>query len=142
MKTESVYLLAADAILVVHVLFVAFVVCGLVAIYVGGWCAWAWVRNRRFRALHLLAIGFVVVQAWFGAICPLTQWEQQLRASAGGETYDGAFIAYWLHAILYYDAPAWVFVVVYTAFGALVLASWFVVPPRRGAMPDGPRSKC
>ncbi|MDJ0741691.1 MAG: DUF2784 domain-containing protein [Gammaproteobacteria bacterium] len=131
MSNETVYLLAADAILVSHVLFVAFVVLGLMAIYVGHWASWAWVRNLRFRVLHLVAITIVVLQSWVGVICPLTTWEMQLRELAGARTYEGSFIQYWLHALLYYDAPGWVFVAAYTAFGGLVVASWFIVPPRR-----------
>ena len=76
-------------------------------------------------------IGFVVLQSWFGAICPLTIWEQALREKAGDAVYAGAFIAHWLESILYYRAPNWVFAVVYTLFGALVAASWYWVPPRR-----------
>jgi hypothetical protein len=140
-KAEALYLLAADAILILHVSFVAFVVLGLAAIYLGYWLSWPWVRNFWFRLWHLLAIAFVVLQSWLGAICPLTRWEQQLRAVAGAETYDGAFIAYWLHTLLYWEAPAWVFVVLYTAFGGLVVASWFVVRPRRGALPGRPLRK-
>jgi hypothetical protein len=141
MNAEVLYLLAADAILVLHVSFVAFVVLGLAAVYVGHWRAWRWVRNFWFRLGHLLAIAFVVLQSWLGAICPLTLWEQQLRAAAGAETYDGAFIQHWLHAILFFEAPAWVFIVVYTAFGGLVVASWFVVRPRRVNLPERPSRK-
>jgi len=131
LSADSLQLLAADAILIAHALFVAFVVLGLVAIYVGRWLSWAWVRNSRFRLLHLAAIGVVVLQSWAGAICPLTIWEMQLREAAGGATYGGSFIQYWLQALLYYRAPDWVFISVYTAFGALVVASWFIVPPKR-----------
>ena len=92
---------------------------------------WDWVRNRRFRIAHLIAIGVVVLQSWFGMICPLTIWEMSLRAKAGDATYAGSFIAYWLDAILYYQAPPWVFAVAYTTFGALVIISWFWVRPRR-----------
>lgn len=42
-----------------------------------------------------------------------------------------ALIAHWLQTLLYYDAPAWVFVVCYTLFGLLVVGSWFSVRPRR-----------
>ncbi len=125
------YLLAADAILLVHVQFVAFVIFGLVLILLGNWRSWSWVRNLWFRLAHLAAIGFVVVQAWLGAVCPLTVWELALREKAGDAVYTGAFVAHWLEAVLYYRAPPWVFVVVYTVFGALVVASWFWVPPRR-----------
>jgi hypothetical protein len=121
----------ADVILMVHALFVAFVVMGLVLTLVGGYLGWSWVRNFYFRLLHLLAIGFVVIQSWLGGICPLTRWEYMLRAKAGGEVYSGSFIAHWLHRLLYFDAPPWVFGLCYTLFGALVLASWWWIAPVR-----------
>lgn len=131
MDAETLYLLAADLILFVHVLFVAFVVFGLIFILIGKPLHWDWVRNWRFRIAHLIAIGVVVLQSWFGMICPLTIWEMALREKAGDATYAGSFIAHWLDAILYYQAPPWVFAVAYTAFGALVVVSWFWVPPRK-----------
>ncbi|RDE19955.1 DUF2784 domain-containing protein [Motiliproteus coralliicola] len=131
MFADSVYLLAADLILIGHILFVAFVVFGLVAIYLGLIWAWPWVRSFWFRVLHLAAILFVMLQSWVGEICPLTTWEMQLRARGGGEAYDGSFIQHWLQMLLYYEAPEWVFIACYTAFAALVIASWFLVPPKR-----------
>ncbi len=121
---------AADLILLVHVLFVVFILGGLLLILFGGYCHWHWVRNPWFRLSHLLAIGIVVAQSWFGVICPLTTLEMSLRHQAGDATYGGTFIAHWLHAILYYEAPAWTFVVCYTGFGALVVLSWSKVRPR------------
>lgn len=129
MSRASVLLLLADAILVVHVLFVCFVVFGLLAIYLGYALNWQWVRNLRFRLLHLVAIGIVVVQSWLGMICPLTVWEMALRKQAGAGTYAGSFIQHWLHQLLYYSAPDWVFMLLYSAFGLLVLASWFLLRP-------------
>ena len=125
------YLLAADAVLFLHVLFVVFVVVGLFLIFAGKLMSWDWVRNWWFRVIHLVAIGIVVLQSWLGVICPLTKLEMALRDRAGDTTYAGGFVSHWLETILYYRAPAWVFAVVYTAFGALVLLSWFWVPPRR-----------
>ncbi|MCH4810344.1 DUF2784 domain-containing protein [Vreelandella neptunia] len=129
----SLFLLLADAILILHVLFVAYVVLGLFAVYAGYFLHWPWVRNRVFRVIHLCAIGYVVGQAWLGVVCPLTIWEMALRAEAGTAAYSGSFIQYWLHSLLYFRLPEWVFVVVYTLFGSLVLASWFVVKPNKRA---------
>lgn len=126
------YLLAADAVLVLHVLFVVFVVVGLLLILTGRLLSWAWVSNWWFRVSHLVAIGVVVLQSWLGVICPLTRLEMALREKAGDATYAGGFVSHWLETILYYRAPAWVFAVCYTAFGLLVLLSWYWVPPRRG----------
>lgn len=131
MSRDTLLLLAADAILVVHVAFVCFVVFGLLLIYIGYFLGWGWVRNPWFRLLHLAAIAIVVLQAWGGVICPLTNWEMTLREQAGGATYAGSFIQHWLHELLYYTAPQWVFVLCYSLFGALVLGSWFTLRPRR-----------
>ncbi|MEX2326198.1 MAG: DUF2784 domain-containing protein, partial [Pseudomonadales bacterium] len=128
---EFTYLLVADALLLLHFLFVAFVILGLIVILLGKPMAWSFVRNWWFRMVHLASIGIVVIQSWLGVICPLTLWESSLREKAGVATYDGAFIAHWLQEVLYYSAPPWVFIAIYTIFGALVVASWFLVPPQR-----------
>jgi hypothetical protein len=126
----TLLLLLADTILVLHVLFVVFVVSGLLAIYLGYCLKWHWVSNRKFRILHLIAIGIVVLQSWLGVICPLTLWEMALREQAGAATYTGSFIQHWLQYLLYYSAPNWVFIALYTSFACLVLLSWYLVPVR------------
>jgi len=131
MELNLLFLLAADALLFGHVLFVLFVVVGLVLIIVGRFLDWAWVRNPRFRIAHLAAIGIVVLQSWVGVICPLTSWEMALRERAGEATYTGSFISHWLETLLYFQAPAWVFTVCYTVFAVIVVASWVWVRPRR-----------
>lgn len=131
MDSRTWYLLAADAILLLHALFIGFVVVGLVLILAGKPLGWRWVRHFRFRLAHLAAIAFVTLQAWLGAVCPLTTWEMQLRELAGDSVYAGAFVAHWLQQLIYYRAPPWVFVLAYTLFAALVAASWIWVPPRR-----------
>lgn len=142
MSAPTLLLLLADALLVLHVLFVAFVIFGLLLIYLGCFLHWNWVRNRNFRLLHLVAIAIVVAQAWLGMICPLTLWEMRLREMAGDETYSGSFIQHWLHSLLYYSAPEWVFILLYTLFGSLVLASWFAVrPQKRGKDRQGKQTK-
>lgn len=130
-SSPTLWLLAADAFLFLHVLFVAFVVFGLALILVGKLREWSWVRNAWFRVTHLAAIAIVVLQSWFGVICPLTTIEMALRRQAGDAVYSGTFMSHWLDSILYYRAPLWVFAACYTAFGALVLLSWFWVPPAR-----------
>jgi hypothetical protein len=124
------YLLAADMLLLIHVLFVAFVILSLVFIFIGKILHWHWVRNPWFRITHLAAIAVVVLQSWLGIICPLTIWEMQLREKAGQAVYSGTFISHWLESLLYYQAPAWVFIVAYTLFGLAVIVSWFWVRPR------------
>lgn len=121
MSDPAVYRLLADAVLVVHFLFVIFVVLGFVAIVVGRCAKWMWVRNKGFRFAHLAAIGVVVLQAWAGRHCPLTVWENSLRQQAGELGYGGSFTQYWLHKVLFFQAEPWVFTLIYSVFGALVV---------------------
>lgn len=120
----------ADLVLALHVGVVLFVVGGLAAIVVGNLRGWRWVNDLRLRLAHLAAIGFVVAEAWFGLTCPLTTLEMALRRRAGGESYAGGFVEHWLQRLLYFDAPAWVFVVAYSLFGLLVVAAWWYFPPQ------------
>ena len=125
MQSGALYLIAADLILLVHVLFL-----GLLLVFAGKLLRWPWVRNPWFRLAHVAAIGIVVLQSWLGAACPLTMLETALRERAGEAGYADTFISHWLETILYYRAPAWVFTASYTVFGLLVLAAWFWVRPR------------
>ena len=129
---DVIYVWIADLILVVHVLVAAFIVLGLALILVGKVAGWSWVRNPRFRWVHLVAIAVVVLQSWLGEVCPLTTWEMALRTRGGDATYGGSFIAHWLGEILFYQAPPWLFVVAYTLFGGLVVLAWFWVRPGVG----------
>jgi len=117
----------ADAIVVVHMSIMLFITAGLPLIYVGVARRWAWVREWRWRALHLGAIAFVAAESLIGIVCPLTLWEDAVR---GRQSQEG-FIERWVDSILFYDLPTWVFTVAYTIFAVLVAATWFLVPPIR-----------
>ncbi|MCW5630782.1 MAG: DUF2784 domain-containing protein [Rhodoferax sp.] len=126
----ATWLVLADLALALHVSFVVFVVAGLLLVLAGGWRRWRWVRNPWFRSLHLLAIVFVVGQTWLGQVCPLTTLEMWMRAQGGAAVYAGSFIGHWLQVLLYYQAPNWVFAVVYSLFALAVVAAWTWVRPR------------
>jgi hypothetical protein len=126
------YQLLANAVLAIHAAIVAFVIGGLVLVVVGNLRHWQWVNRLWFRVLHLGAIAFVVAESWLDITCPLTTLENWLRTQANETAYSGGFIEYWLQNLLYYDAPPWVFLLSYTLFGLLVLASWWFYPPRIG----------
>ena len=119
----------ADAILVVHFLIACFIVGGLVLVWLGAACGWQWVRNPAFRYAHLAAIAFVAVEAVLGIACPLTIWEDMLR---GGVRTD-SFVARWVRRALYYEAPEWIFTVLYVAWTAATLVTLRLVPPRKRA---------
>jgi hypothetical protein len=118
---------APDAIVVVHLLIVLFVVAGVPFVYLGAALRWTWVRSRRWRLLHLGAILFIAAESVLGIACPLTVWEDTLRGQRSGS----GFIERWIDRLLFYDAPTWVFTAAYLAFAALVLVTWVAVPPTR-----------
>ncbi len=125
---ETFYRITADMTVTLHLAYVAFVVLGLVAILAGYFGSWGWVRNRWFRGIHLAMILIVVVEAWAGVVCPLTTLEQALRERAGETTYAGSFVANAVHDLLFFDLPEWGFTLIYTAFGSLVLLTFWLVP--------------
>jgi hypothetical protein len=120
--------LLADVVLVAHAAFVAFVVAGLFTIWIGAWRGWHWVRLAWFRIAHLAAIAFVALEALVGMACPLTVLEDRLRMEPAS---PAPFIERWLHRLLFWDFPAWVFTVAYLGFAALVVLTFVLLPPRR-----------
>ena len=130
-RDDLPYQLLADAVLALHVAVVLFVVGGVVLVVAGNWRGWRWVNAMWFRLAHLAAIAVVVAQAWLDITCPLTTLEMWLRVQARLGTYSGSFIEYWLRRLLYYEAPEWVFALVYTLFGLVVVATWWRYPPKR-----------
>jgi hypothetical protein len=85
--------LLADAVLVVHGLFVVWAVFGVVAV-------WRW---PRLAVLHLPALAWAVWIEATGGVCPLTPLEVWLRRAAGQEGYAGGFIEHYLGGAIYPD---------------------------------------
>jgi hypothetical protein len=101
--------LAADAVLVIHVAFIAFVLMGGVLV----------LRRGIWAAFHLPAVAWGAFAEMTGTICPLTPLENSLRRSAGGAGYDGSFIEHYLIPLIY---PAGLTPRVQVALGLAVLA--------------------
>jgi hypothetical protein len=119
----------ADALLVVHFTIVAFIVGGLLLVWLGAALGWRWVRNPWFRYGHLAAIAFVAGEALLGIACPLTVWEDLLRGGVRAESFVGR----WVRSLLYYQAPEWVFTTAYVAWTLATLVTLRLVPPTRRA---------
>lgn len=83
--------LAADAVVVLHGLFILFVVLGGLAVL--RWPRLAWV--------HLPCALWGAAIELGGWICPLTPLEQALRLAAGEGGYRGGFIEHYVERLLY-----------------------------------------
>ena len=117
----------ADLIVIAHFAFVLFVVGGLAAIWIGATVGWRWVRNRGFRGAHFAAICVVAAEALVGLVCPLTAWEDALR----GAHSNTGFVARWIHRVMFFSFPEWVFTAAYVLFALAVAVTLWLVPPRR-----------
>ena len=86
--------LLADALVAVHFAFIAFVVAGeLLAL-----------RHRAWALLHLPAVAWGAWTEFTGTLCPLTPWENALRAEAGAAGYTGGFVEHYLIPMIYPEA--------------------------------------
>ena len=85
------YRLLANAVVIVHALFIVFIV-------LGGFVAWRW---RRVAVLHVPAAIWGVLIEYRGWICPLTPLENSLRTKAGQSGYSGGFIEHYLLPAIY-----------------------------------------
>jgi hypothetical protein len=93
MRAVGTTALLADAVLLLHAAFIAWVMFGGLAVLRVPWLAW----------LHLPALAWGVGISAVGGICPLTPLEQQLRLAAGEAGFEGGFIEHYLTAIIYPD---------------------------------------
>lgn len=83
--------LLADAVLVLHGLFIAWALLGGLAVL-----RWPWLA-----VLHLPALAWAVWIETSGGVCPLTPLENSLRRAAGETGYSGGFIEHYLGGVIY-----------------------------------------
>ena len=88
-----IWRILADAVLVLHFAFIAFVMLG----------AFAVLRWPRLAWLHLPAVLWGVGITFAGGYCPLTPLENRLRVAGGEAGYEGSFIEQYLTALIYPD---------------------------------------
>ena len=88
-------ILMADLIVLVHFVFVIFVV-------LGGLLALRW---PRIVWLHVPAVIWGALVEFTGWICPLTPLENRLRRASGEASYQGDFIAHYILPALYPERP-------------------------------------
>lgn len=100
--------LAADAVLVIHLAFIVFVMFGGLLVL-----KWHWLA-----VLHLPAAIWGIVIQFSGWLCPLTPLENMLRRAAGESGYHGGFIEHYLLPIIY---PAGLTREIQFLLGAVVL---------------------
>jgi hypothetical protein len=118
---------AADAVVLVHLAFVLFVIFGGALV----------LRRPRLAWIHLPAALWGAAIEFGGWICPLTPLEVQLRQSAGEAGYSGGFIEHYVVALLYPQALTRELQIALGALVVLVNACVYLVLARRIARARG-----
>src|SRR5262249_1628073 len=113
-------------ILAVHLGVIAFNLFGLVAVPLGAWRGWRFVRGPWWRSLHILSLAAVAGQAVAGRACFLTLWQDEL---SGPGTSGTPLIARWINGVLFWPLPLWLFAILYVAIFAYAVALLWLVPP-------------
>jgi hypothetical protein len=86
-----IYLVLADAVLVLHLAFILFVVLGGLLV----------LRHPRLIWLHLPMAAWGALIEFAGWICPLTPLEIRLLTLGGEEAYGGDFISHYVVSLIY-----------------------------------------
>jgi hypothetical protein len=90
------YAIAADIVIVMHVLWIAFVILGFPV--------FLWLNSARWRLIHLAAVIWMVLMQLTRSICPLTHLEAWLKSEGqGAEVYSGKFIIETMERLIYVD---------------------------------------
>ena len=118
-------MLAAEAVLAAHLVVIGFNIFGLVAIPLGGWLGWRFVRVRWWRWLHLASMAVVAVQALAGRACLLTLIQGHLE---GGQGAPAPLIMSFVNRLIYWPLPIWAFSAAYVLLFAYVVALMWLVP--------------
>ena len=123
----------ASAMLYVHFAVVVFNVFWIVAIPLGAWRGWKFIRSFWWRGAHVIVLAAVALQAAVGALCFLTVWQNFLLRAAGSAPDEPSLIETIVTRLIFWPLPPWAFVVIYVAAFGYTLAMWWLVPPYRRA---------
>ncbi|BBR54453.1 MULTISPECIES: DUF2784 domain-containing protein [Pseudomonas] len=108
------YRLAADALVLVHLAFILLVLFGGLLV----------VKWRAALFIHLPALAWGLAVEGLHLACPLTGWENRMRAAAGGAGYQGGFVEHYIWPLIY---PAGLTPQIQTLLGLFVLLQNLVV---------------
>lgn len=125
----------ADAVLIVHLAFILFVVAG--ALLVLRWPRLGWV--------HVPCVVWGALIEFTGGVCPLTPLEVALRQQAGQAGYAGGFIEHYVSGLIYPDGLSrltqlFLGLFVLMVNGLAYLRLWRRNGLRRGPVGSTPRS--
>ncbi|MFG0633436.1 DUF2784 domain-containing protein [Pseudomonas sp. xss_2] len=102
------YRISADTLVLLHLAFILLVLSG-------GLLVLKW---RAAVLIHLPALAWGLAVELLHLRCPLTDWENRMRAAAGDAGYQGGFIEHYIWPLIY---PAGLTPQIQIVFGLIVL---------------------
>ena len=117
-EMKSLALAAADLVVLIHLLWILFLIFGAIP-----GARWTWVKW-----IHLGALAYSVALQSFGWICPSTHLETWLRSTGGAMSYEGTFIRHYLEAIVYAELPP--NAIFFGTLVVLAITLWIYFVPR------------
>ncbi len=117
---KTLFLAAADAVVVLHLFWIVFLILGA---FPGS--RWPWVKWT-----HLASLVFSIALQVFGWICPLTHLEVWLRQLGGAQPYEGTFIRHYVEQFVYAEIPRAALLA--GTLMVVALSLWLYLRPRPG----------
>lgn len=125
------YKILADLIVVMHFAWILFMLWGFI-LAARGFFHKKFFERWFFRALHLLGIVYVSLLAMMGKYCPLTLWENSLRAKYDPNlTYPGSFMIHYAQELVYPDINPLIIRIPTTFIAVFTVVIFIVKPPAK-----------
>lgn len=126
-----VYKILADIIVVIHFIWVLFMLVGFILTVAGFW--WRGFFDKwLFRTLHMGGILFVGIMVALKQYCPLTLWENVLRAKYDPSLlYAGSCIVHYVQRLLYPDINPLIIRGVTTFIAFFTIVVFIIKPPEK-----------
>jgi hypothetical protein len=119
-------------VLAIHAAVVAFNIFWMIAIPIGAWRGWRFVRSFWWRSAHIASLVIVAIQPLLGRYCFLTLWQEALKEMAGPTALaEPGWLERVLTLMVFWPLPPWIFVYLYVAAAVWTVSLWWIVPPNR-----------
>ena len=126
-----IYQIIADAVVLIHFIWIVFVIIGFVLTL----CGLLWKRYFDFflfRTVHLCGILYVSLLALAGKYCPLTIVENFMRGQYNPpDTYHGSFIGHYIEQLVYPNVPAHYIIIPTIGVAVFTLTMYIIKPPSK-----------
>jgi hypothetical protein len=126
-----IYRILADLIVMIHFAWILFMLWGFI-LTLRGFSHKVFFDRWLFRTTHLLGIAYVSTLAIMGRYCPLTIWENTLRAKYDSTlTYPGSFMIHYFEKFVYPDVNPLVIQIPTTFIAIFTVVMFLIKPPEK-----------